>query len=196
MGSKADRCFEAGEESFGVSAEVALRIRAGDPDAVQLVRDRVQKIIRFRGLGVPPQQADDLEQEIVTQVWQAVNRPSFEPTSGFWGFVEVVTARRCIDWLRSRRDSVVPLSDAMHDLRVGPLGRTLKQERSELAAAVVQSLGPGCRQLLSFRFDKGLSYHEIAERTGKSEGALRVKVYRCIQQAQKLLRTRIEEEST
>ena len=78
-------------------------MRLGEAAAVDHVRARVRKILAFKRLRIPDQDRDDLEQEIMTEVWQAVNRPEFDFTAGFWGFVEIVTSRRCIDWLRSRK---------------------------------------------------------------------------------------------
>ena len=90
--------------------EWARRMRLGEAAAVDHVRARVRKILAFKRLRIPGQDRDDLEQEIMTEVWQAVNRPGFDFTAGFWGFVEVVTSRRCIDWLRSRKVSA-PISE-------------------------------------------------------------------------------------
>jgi len=150
------------------------------------VRDRVRKIVRFRGLRIPHDHLDDLEQEIVTQVWQAVNRPSFDASGGLWGFVELVTVRRCIDWLRARKPEG-PVSETMVDDRSGPLKQTLRRERSELMSTVLETLGSPCRELISLRMEEGASYQELSRRLGKSEGALRVQMYRCVRRAQEVL---------
>ena len=142
----------------------------------------MRKIISFGRVRIPKDQLDDLEQEIVAQVWQAVNRPGFSPDGGFWGFVEVVAARRCIDLLRSRRESV-PLVDPVPDLRKGPLRGALEDERIEVARRALGSLEPACRELITLRIREGLSFKELAERLGKSEGALRVQMYRCVEKA-------------
>jgi RNA polymerase sigma factor (sigma-70 family) len=136
---------------------------------------------------------DDLEQEIVTQIWQAVNRPRFDAEAGFWGFVELVTARRCIDWLRARR-SVVPLSDALLDLRDDPLEMTLGDERTRIASGALEYLDSGCRELIHLRLKTGWSYQELSSRLGKSEGALRVQMHRCIQKAREAFERLAESE--
>lgn len=186
MSSNPDRTANPDGGADGRAAELVFRIRAGEPDAVQQVRRRVRKILGFKGLRVPDDQRDDLEQEVVTQVWQAVNRPRFDPDGGFWGFVELVTSRRCIDWLRSRKPSS-PLNESLEDRGPGPLGRTLSQERTKLALSVLESLDPSCRELISLRVGEGLSYRELATRLGKSEGALRVQMFRCVQRSRELL---------
>jgi len=193
MCSEAERPPAPDERSRDRGTELALRIRSGDAEAVRQVRERVRKIIGFKHLRIPDDQLDDLEQEIVTQIWQAVNQRSFEPSRGFWGFVELVTTRRCIDWLRTRRPRA-PLSETIRDEGPGPLRKTLRQERSRLVSSVLESLGPPCRALISLRLEEGLSYRELSRRLGKSEGALRVQMYRCVQRAGALLQSLADRE--
>ncbi len=80
---------------------MARAFATGDPAAVETVRARVDKILAFRGYGIPREDRKDLEQEVMVQLWRSVGRESFQTGAGFWGFVEVVSTRRCIDWLRS-----------------------------------------------------------------------------------------------
>jgi RNA polymerase sigma-70 factor (ECF subfamily) len=142
----------------------------------------VGAILEFGGLAIPAQERDDLEQEVMTEVWQAVNRSQFDLSGGFWGFVEVVTSRRCIDWLRTRREKL-SLPDELVSSEDGPLRSALQHERSAVASAILSALGRSCRELVILRLREDLSYREIAETTGKSEGALRVQFHRCIGRA-------------
>jgi RNA polymerase sigma-70 factor, ECF subfamily len=167
-------------------AELVARLRSGDAEALRLVRDRVRRILRFRGLWIPEDELADLEQEVMTQVWRAVNRTGFDPEAGIWGFVEVVTARRCIDWLRSRRASE-PLEETWPDTRRDPLRSTLGRESRRLAAETLAALDEPCRELISLRIQQDLGFAEIARRLGRSEGALRVQMYRCVRSARRAL---------
>ena len=172
-------------EERGTSEQWVGRLRRGEAEAVRQVRFRVAQILRGRRLHIPPQERDDLEQQIVTEVWQGVNRSSFDVSIGFWGFVEVVSSRRCIDWLRSRRQAGDPLDAEIRDRRADPLQRSLREERSRRAAQILASLEPSCRDLIVMRFREDLSYRRIAERLGKDEGAVRVQMYRCIRRARR-----------
>ena len=177
----------ARETSYpGRSDEWVHRLRRGDAVAVERVRERIENTLSYRRLGIPETERADVEQEIMTQIWQAVNRPEFDASGGFWGFVETVTARRCIDWLRSRKPKL-PLQDSLQDRRKGPLQQTLDEERRRLATAALAQLDPRCRQLILLHLDQGKSYKEIADELGSSEGALRVQMYRCIRNARKSL---------
>lgn len=171
----------------GTSEQWVHRLRRGEAEAVREVRRRVGRIIRYRRLRMPPQERDDLEQQIVTEVWQGVNRSSFDLTLGFWGFVEVVSARRCLDWLRGRRDPYQVLDPGIRDGRADPLERSLREERSKWVGQILSSLEPACRELIVMRFRDDLPYRRIAERLGKGEGAVRVQMYRCIRRARDLV---------
>jgi RNA polymerase sigma-70 factor (ECF subfamily) len=164
----------------------AKRLRRGDAEAVLFVRERVERILAFKGLKIPKQDRDDLAQEILTGIWQAVIRPEFDLTAGFWGFVEVVTSRRCIDWLRRRKDQS-PLTEDIRDGAKNQLETTLDQERVQQASEILAALDPECRKLIVFRLIEDRSYSDISELLGKTEGALRVQMYRCIRSAKQIL---------
>lgn len=164
----------------------ARRLRRGEPRAVEEVRHRVARILAHGGLAIPDQERDDLEQEVMAEIWQAVNRSRFDFSAGFWGFVEVVTSRRCIDWLRTRREKL-PLPEEVVSPHRGPLRQTLERERSDLGSEVLSALDPPCRELITLRLRDDLSYAEIARATGKTEGALRIQLYRCIRRAREVL---------
>lgn len=170
----------------GTPADWARRLRRGDPSAAQEVRARVSRILQYRSLSIPEADREDLEQEIVTEVWQAVNRTGFDVSAGFWGFVEVVSSRRCIDWLRARRQGS-PLSEELRFAGAGPLSGVLEKERARLASVVLAELDPSCRDLITLRLRDGLSYAEVARVSNRSEGALRVQLYRCIRAARTIL---------
>jgi RNA polymerase sigma-70 factor (ECF subfamily) len=171
------------ESGFSDSEAVARAFRAGRSAAVREVGERIARIVSYRGLRIPVQDRGDIEQEVMSQIWQAANRPSFDPAGGFWAFVELVTTRRCIDWLRLQK-VVVEIDQGMTDNHSGPLDETLDRERVRLGRAALAELAAPCRQLIYQHAGLGRSYAEIAQLTGKSEGALRVQMHRCLQRAQ------------
>ena len=164
----------------------ARGLRRGRAAAVALVRGRVRGILAFKPYGIPVDERADLEQEVLTQIWQAVRRPGFEPER-FWGLVEVVTVRRSIDWLRTRRPTV-PVDETVHAEALapaapaaGPLRRSLDRERDRRLALALAAAPEPCRELIRRRIGLDQSYPEISRRVGRSPGALRVQMYRCIQ---------------
>ncbi len=183
------------EEAHEKLINLVRRIRRGEPAATAEVRVRVRRILAFRGYGMSREDRFDLEQVVLLQVWQAVGRPDFAP-EGFWGFVEVLASRRAIDWWRVRRPEVdfePPATVA--DPSTGPLRAVLDREQSELAQAALERLSPECQELIRLHVGSRLSYGELAQRLGKSEGALRVQMHRCIQRASRILREMLEDKS-
>jgi RNA polymerase sigma factor (sigma-70 family) len=81
---------------------------------------------------------------------------------------------------RDRRDR--PGSTALARLARGssPERRAARQEDAVRLAAALERLPEHQREVLRARFFEGLSFAEIGERTGKSEGALRVVCLRAI----------------
>lgn len=168
------------------NGETLRRFRAGEPDEVRRVREYVGRIVSYQGYWVPAQEREDLEQEVMSQLYSAL--PTAEPASErrFWGLVRVITVRRCIDWLRSRRTEV-PVDPSLRDGEPDPLERTLSRERRRRAAAVLAGLEKPCRELIHLRVGLGKSYAEVAELLGRSPGALRIQMYRCIRTLQSML---------
>jgi DNA-directed RNA polymerase specialized sigma24 family protein len=161
----------------GVSPEdYARRMQSGDAKAVEVVRQRVRRILAFKGLRIPRQDRDDLEQEILAALWQAIKRSDFDFGAGFWGFVEVVTSRRCIDWLRAKKETY-SIEENLRDTGKSPVERVLEDERAKIASQVLGALDP-----------------QIARSLRKSEGAVRVQMYRCLRAVRDIL-NRIDPEA-
>ena len=167
-------------------AEVGRAFRRREPRAAREVRERVERIVAFRGYRIPAEDRRDLVQEVMAQLWTSVNRAGFDTDLGFWGFVEVVAARRCIDWLRRRRPETVsaPEAEATED---GPLDSVLAKERARLAAAALARLSRPCRELIHLHVGLNKPYGELAKLTGMNAGALRVRMFRCMRQARRIL---------
>jgi RNA polymerase sigma-70 factor (ECF subfamily) len=168
------------------SEAVALDFRRGRPEAVRVVRERVRRVVSYRGFGLSPADRQDLEQEAMAHLWQAAMRPDFDPAGGFWRFIDVVASRRCIDWRRKLR-SDEEFDSQTADTGKGPLQKALGRERIELARAALSELGEPCAELIYLRVTLDRSFDEIAALLGKTSGALRVQFFRCIRRAQEKL---------
>lgn len=140
--------------------------------------------------GVPPVDADDVVQEAAAILWQKFD--SFEPGSNFraWAFA---TARfevlKRAD--RARRESrVLHLSpDAFADLEQIERSGSGGDVRRDRLRACLERLGEHVRRLLTWYYDEGLSYEQMAERTDSSPGALRTKLCRTRKWLENCVRT-------
>lgn len=171
-------------------SDLARRFAAGDEIAAGQVAARVDRILSFRGFGVPAEERRDLRQDVVIQVLQAVRRERFEFNQGFWGFVETVASRRIIDWLRARRP-LVALDEgaaALSDRSLAADEALAAREQVALGRAVLARLDERCRDLMARYVRREQGYRVLAEDLGVSEGALRVQLHRCVKQARALVR--------
>lgn len=168
------------------SNAIALSLRKGEPAAVEKLRERVRKIVSYRGYRIPVEDRRDLVQEVTTQVWQAVNSPGFQPEPHFWRFVEVVSCRRCIDWYRTQKastsfDPETPGSEAT------PFETAWFRQRRHLASQAIDQLGESCQELIRLHVVLEKSYREISRLLGRSNGSLRVQMYRCVQELRRII---------
>ncbi|MFQ5528598.1 MAG: RNA polymerase sigma factor [Thermoanaerobaculia bacterium] len=167
--------------------DLVRRLRDGDSAAELRVRERVRRIAGFRGYGLSEDARLDIEQTVMLQLWQAVSRPDFR-SQGFWGFVEVLTSRRCVDAYRGLRPELaLEAAGAVEDRKPGPLDETLARERRDRGAAILERLSEPCRELIRQRVSENRTYSEIAEALKTSEQALRTRMHRCVQRARALL---------
>lgn len=169
--------------------DLARRFAAGDEIAAGQVGARVDRILSFRGFGVPAEERRDLRQDVVIQVLRAVRRDAFDFSQGFWGFVETVASRRIIDWLRARRPLVEldERADELSDRSPAADEALAAREQLALGRAVLAQLDGRCRDLIARYVRRGESYRVMAGDLGVSEGALRVQLHRCVKRARALV---------
>jgi RNA polymerase sigma-70 factor, ECF subfamily len=94
-----------------------------------------------------------------------------------------IAHRRIVDHYRSRRDEL-PLDAALDSPleNPGPEAAVAQGERLEKLARLVAALDEEKRELLQLRFVAGLSYGEIGAVVGSSEGAVKIAIYRLLEQ--------------
>ncbi len=174
-----------------IMGSVARRFLEQDPEAMAHVEGVVKRVVRYEGYAIPGVERQDLAQDILLQLWQAVARPNFDHGRSFEAFIRSVACRRCIDWRRRRRP-VVELKAEPPDSRRGPEEVTSEAERLRLGCRILARLGPACRELIRLHAVEGKTYGEIASMLGRSEGALRVQMHTCLKSA-KAMRTEMDE---
>lgn len=121
--------------------------------------------------------ADDLLQEILLQIWRSLS--SFKGASNIDTWSYRVALNTALTWRRkqTRRKKWIPSEVSnLNELPESPTAQA-GQDSAELLDRFLQTLSKKDRALVLLYLDD-MSGKEMAEVTGQSEGAIRVRVHR------------------
>ena len=149
------------------------RARSGDKEAfrhlVKGCQDRLFGLVL--SMVHDREQAEDLTQEIFVKAYFALE--SFEAQSSFYTWLYRIAANHCLDYLRKNRPVHVSLDRPLSDDSELTLEDTLRAPASDYpeapleapseAAALLASLEPDERLILSLRELDGQTYEELAD---------------------------------
>ncbi len=152
---------------------------AGDAASVRMVRSWI-RLAAGRYRRFVANDLEDLEQDVLTSLVTGLANDSFQFASRLETYVSRMVHYKCIDRMRaaSRRQWVNVEDLDLVDEDTSALDVIQQQQMSQLALRVAASLGERCRGLWNM-IREGLSYAEMAEKTGVAPGTLRVRVSRC-----------------
>ncbi len=171
--------------------ELVWLARQNDGKAFAAIMDRyiskVHRLVR-RILG-SDLDADDVTQEIFIRVYQYLN--TFKGDSKFSTWLYRIAVNHAIK--RRKRwnwfNNTLPLDNVLEHPDTGdnPLQQTIKQDQSVLVHRLIQSLPVKQRTILILRTEHLLSFKEIAEIVGRTEGTVKSTYFRAIQKLQGLI---------
>ena len=172
----------------GIQSEDADLVDAllrGEAEAVATVQDWIRRAaLSFRRrLG---HEWDDLLQDLHVEVLRLLQEGRFRGESRLKSYLWQVVAHSCLD--RVRKAKRWRWTDIEETVAAGmPLSKGRDHlppwnPARDLLMRVLERTPQGCRRLWQMVV-AGLSYQEMSGRVGASEGALRVRVLRCRQQA-------------
>jgi len=161
-------------------ASMVAAARDGDrtafADLYQLHVRMVHGILLAR---VPCADVDDLVQEVFLTVMRRLS--TLRDPLAFPGWLAAIARNEATDHLRRRGADTVELRE---DLAVAREG----DERAHVVLDALRSLPDAYRETMVLRLVEGMTGPEIAERTGLTEGSVRVNLHR----GMRLLRARLE----
>ncbi len=147
--------------------------------------DRVYRYVYYR-VGSTAE-AEDLTEQVFLKAWEAIERYEARGVP-FIAWLYRLAHNLVVDYYRARRPTM-PLEDVAEAEEPG--ANTLDSVENELDAEevrlAVRKLSPEHQQLIVLRFVEGLSHAEVAQITGKTEGATRVVQYRALQSLAKAM---------
>lgn len=153
------------------------KARAGDVDAYEvLVRRHRGRIYRvaLRMLG-DPQDAEDVAQDVLIQVWTAL--AGFAGASAFTTWLYRVVVNRCMNQVRRRRWTR-PVEDRDPPAAAGAEDTVLAQFRARATMEAIAALPADQRAVIVLHQLEGLSYREVAAVVDVSEDAVRGRLHR------------------
>jgi RNA polymerase sigma-70 factor, ECF subfamily len=177
----------AGPEPILADSGLIGRVRAGDPSGMVALYDRYGGIIYSVALRVlsSPQAAEDVLQEVLLQLWR--NPEAFDSARGsLSAWLAVIARHRAIDHLRRRRPE-----DSLDSLIIaGGDDLQSEAERADAISKVRQVLGglpANQRSAVEMAFFEGLTYPEIAARTGEPLGTIKTRIRAALAAVRKVL---------
>ena len=178
-----------GDRSEIADAVYVRRVLAGESAAfaglVARYRDRLGRYaVRMLGNRAD---AEDALQETFVRAYRSLGRCTDPDRFGAWAFGILVNRCRTIGAQRARRERI-QVADEAAVLRAAvtddPAGR---QELREAITAALARIPPLLREAFLLKFVEDLSYEEMAEMTGASVPALKMRVLRARAELQQLL---------
>ncbi|MEX2271903.1 MAG: sigma-70 family RNA polymerase sigma factor [Vicinamibacterales bacterium] len=161
-------------------ARLVIAARGGDRDAFGELYQRFSRAVHgVLAARVPPQDADDLVQEVFLHAWPRL--AELREPAAFGGWICTMARRRAMDHHRRARPSN-ELTDTL-----ASADRPDVSAEAASAIAAIQDLPEAYRETLALRLVDGLSGPEIAESTGLTHDSVRVNLHRGF----KLLRERL-----
>ena len=123
--------------------------------------------------------AEDVTSRIFTDALQSLIRYRPKRHGSFGGWLFTIARRRCADHFRV--SNPLPLSDSDIKENVpGPLDRVISRDEHGRLKEILNSLNDNDRELLQLRFAAELTYQQIGDVIGKSEGAAKMRVGRLL----------------
>jgi RNA polymerase sigma-70 factor (ECF subfamily) len=157
------------DEAARQRAETIRAAAAGDQHAfADLYRDHVRMVHAVLLARVPRAEVDDLVQDVFLTAFTRLS--GLREPRAFGGWLAAIARNRATDHLRQAREQV----ELPPDL---PGGEAIETEAIAVLEAV-RSLPEAYRETLLMRLVHGMTGVEIAERTGLTEGSVRVNLHR------------------
>jgi RNA polymerase sigma factor (sigma-70 family) len=160
-------------------AQLVSRCRSGDQAAWNELVERFSRYvyaISTQAFRLPPQDAEDVFQEVFARVYEHLDRLRSDDAIRPW--IGQLTRRLCIDRLRGgSREG--PAED--DELDPGGLDESLAQLDEALTVrGCLDAVGDPCREILDRFFCRDESYRAIGDALGLPAGTIASRISRCL----------------
>ena len=169
--------------------ELIGRWKAGDSRAAtQLVGRHSQALARFAASSGERDAIEELVQDTFVRAFASLD--SFRGESSLRTWLFTIERRLMLDRRRTERRSreTVPVGDSDSVSEYGALDSLIAEEAQERVRKSLDALSPTQREVFTLRVQQGLSYKEIAEVVGSTEGAARVHYHNAVKTVKEFLK--------
>jgi RNA polymerase sigma-70 factor, ECF subfamily len=177
------------ERAEETDMELIDRWKAGDSRAAtRLVGRHSQALARFAASAGERDGVEELVQDTFVRAFASLD--SFRGESSLRTWLFTIERRLMLDRRRAERRSreTVPVEESDQVSEYGALDGLIAEEAQERVRKSLDALSPTQREVFTLRVQQGLSYKEIAEVVGSTEGATRVHYHNAIQTVKEFLK--------
>ncbi|MBI5215100.1 MAG: sigma-70 family RNA polymerase sigma factor [Ignavibacteriae bacterium] len=157
---------------------------SGERDSFRVVEEWIREIIS-RKLWVENISPEEIFSDVQLKLLLIFRQDSFVSSSNLKAFVQTVTRNTLIDCIRSFKRAKLrfkTLNEEFPDSN-NQEKEFLQQEELLLFNRIVSHLGTQCRELWKFLLNERLTYKQIAARIETTEATIKMRVFRCKEQA-------------
>jgi len=181
------------------SATIIYMAQEQNEEIDEAVRSQGGRLLRFiRGRVRSEEDADDVFQDVLSQFVEAYRRLERIEQVGAWLFR--VARNKIADLYRKRKPTPASeLADAPYlleilpDITQEPEDGLMQEMIWDAIREAVEELPSAQREVFTWHEFDGLTFKEMAEITGDSENALRLRKYQAVQKLRKRLRDLYQE---
>src|SRR6478735_4388782 len=168
--------------------ELIAQWKAGDQRAATaLVQRHAQALARFAVSSGERNEVDELVQDTFVRAFNSLE--GFRGDSSFRTWLFTIQRRLLLDRRRSekRRRDKDELQEDDASTEYDALDSVVADETQKRLQTAVKRLSPTQREVFSLRIAEGMSYKEIAEAVGTTEGAARVHYHNAMRAVKEFL---------
>lgn len=164
-------------------------------------------IVHWRKWGFEREEREDIVQEIVTEIVNALE--TFRFKSKLKTFVYSISVHTCVTHLRKKKalkrqadfeDTSEDAIDCKHSVEPkvfsqfgskSPEELLMNREMVSIVFRVITTLTDRCRELIRYRYFEDLTFQDISRKTGAKQNTLVVQMKRCLERLHKHLYSEI-----
>lgn len=168
--------------------ELIARWKAGDERAAtEIVERHAQALARFAVSSGERSEVDELVQDTFVRAFHSLD--GFRGESSFRTWLFTIERRLLLDRRRAekRRRDRTEIQEDDAATAYDALDSVVADETQQRLRDAVERLSPTQREVFSLRVAEGLSYKEIAEAVGTTEGAARVHYHNAMRAVKEFL---------